>query len=105
MSREAPFDPGDGVLSLRVRVQPGASRDAILGESGGELRIRLTARPVEGAANAALIGLLAKTLGVPKSAIHLISGGASRSKLLRVETQDPQGAISTLLSATGKKPA
>jgi hypothetical protein len=72
-----------GVL-LRVRIQPRASRDGLEGLHGDQLRIRLTAPPVEGAANAACIALLAKTLGIPRSHMHIQAGEKSRDKLIHI---------------------
>jgi len=74
----------DGGASLRVRVQPRASRSAIAGTREGALLVRLTAPPVEGAANAALVKLLAKTLDLPPSALSVARGARGRDKLLHV---------------------
>lgn len=71
-------------MTLRVRVQPRASRDAIAGERGGALLVRLTAPPVEGAANQALSRLLGKALGLPPSAVEVLRGATGRDKLLRI---------------------
>lgn len=71
-------------MTLRVRVQPRASRDAIAGERGGVLLVRLTAPPVEGAANQALSRLLGKALGLPPSAVEVLRGATGRDKLLRI---------------------
>ena len=71
-------------MTLRVRVQPRASRDAIAGERAGALLVRLTAPPVEGAANAALLRLVARALGVPPSSIEILRGATGRDKLLRI---------------------
>jgi uncharacterized protein (TIGR00251 family) len=71
-------------VTLRVRVQPRASRDAIAGERAGALLVRLTAPPVEGAANAALLRLVARALGVPPSSIEILRGATGRDKLLRI---------------------
>jgi hypothetical protein len=71
-------------VTLRVRVQPRASRDAIAGERGGALLVRLTAPPVEGAANQALSRLLGKALGLPPSAVEVLRGATGRDKLLRI---------------------
>jgi uncharacterized protein (TIGR00251 family) len=73
----------DGV-TLRVRVQPRASREAVGGTRGGALLVRLTAPPVEGAANAALLKLLAKTLRLPPSALTVARGARGRDKLVHV---------------------
>ncbi|HYC68583.1 DUF167 family protein [Brevundimonas sp.] len=74
---------------LPVRLTPGASADRIDGwdvDADGRpvLKVRVRARPVEGEANAALLKLLAKTLGVPKSAVSLDRGGQSRTKMLTI---------------------
>ncbi len=69
-------------LVLSVRVQPKASRNAIRGVHGEALKIALTAPPVEGAANKALIAFLAKSLHIPKASIEILSGHTSRSKRL-----------------------
>jgi len=72
-------------LGLNVRVQPKASRDEIVGILGSDLKVRITAPPVAGKANAHLIRFLAKIFGVPRTRISLISGEKGRSKQLRIE--------------------
>jgi uncharacterized protein (TIGR00251 family) len=87
------IDPGrpwwheqrDGSWQLSVRVQPGASRTEVAGEYGDQLRIRLQAPPVDGKANAALVTFVAERLGVPRSAVSVVRGQTSRSKVLRVD--------------------
>jgi uncharacterized protein len=74
----------DGVL-LSVRAQPRASRNEVLGEHGGALKVAVTAPPEDGRANAAVAKTLAKALGIPKSRVTLISGGTSRNKVFRVQ--------------------
>lgn len=70
---------------MRVRVQPRASRDEILGRRADDvLGVRVTAAPVDGQANAAVTGLVAKALGVPRSAVTVVRGDRGREKLLRV---------------------
>ncbi len=71
-------------LELRVRLQPRASRDEIVGPHGDALKVRITAPPVEGKANAHLIKFLARTFGVAGSQVELLSGDASRDKRLRI---------------------
>jgi len=73
-----------GAVVFSVRVAPRASRSAVLGVHDGALKVALTAPPVEGAANAALIAFLAKALGVPKRDVVIEQGEASRSKRVRV---------------------
>jgi len=74
---------GDALL-LRVFVQPRASRNQFCGIHEGELKLRLTSPPVDGAANECCREFLAKKLKVPKSAVTLISGDSSRHKRIRI---------------------
>ena len=73
----------DGV-ALRVRVQPRASRRAVVGWADDVLRVAVTAPAVEGAANRALRELLAEVLDVAPSAIVVVRGEHSRDKLVRI---------------------
>jgi uncharacterized protein len=73
-----------GEVVFQVRVKPRASRDAIEGERDGALLVRLTAPPVEGEANDALIRLLAARLHTPKSAVRILSGERGRVKRVGV---------------------
>lgn len=75
----------DGMVRFAVRVTPRASRAAITGVHGGALKVSLTAPPVEGAANAALIELLADALDVPKRAVRIEHGDHNRHKTLSIE--------------------
>jgi uncharacterized protein (TIGR00251 family) len=70
---------------LRVRLTPRADRDAIAGVRDGVITVRVSAAPVDGQANAALIKVLAKALGVPKSRLSIVRGQAARDKLVRVD--------------------
>ena len=74
---------GDSLL-LRVFVQPRASKNQFCGIHEGELKLRLTSPPVEGAANECCREFLAKQLKVAKSAVTLVSGQTSRHKRLRI---------------------
>lgn len=76
-------------LVVQVIVQPRASRDEICGVYGDQLKIRITASPVDGKANAHLTAFLAKQCGVSKSAVTLLSGKSSRHKRLHVTLQKP----------------
>ena len=67
-----------------MRLQPRARRDEIVGERGGKVVARVTAPPVEGRANTALVALVAKRAGVPKRSVTIARGQRSRDKLLRV---------------------
>lgn len=82
--RQLVIHPTDEGVLLDVRVIPRAGRSGVVGTRGGALLVRLNAPPVEGAANAELIDVLAKTLGVPKRAVSLVSGDRSRQKRVAV---------------------
>ena len=69
-----------------MRVQPRASKDEIAGWQEGALKIRLTAPPVEGVANEALIEFLAEALGVRRSELRLVSGEKGRNKRVEVSS-------------------
>lgn len=77
-------------VSFPVHVVPRASKNEISGRYGEAVKVRLTAPPVEGAANRALIEFLAAQLGVPESQIEIVSGAASRDKLVCVAGMTPQ---------------
>jgi uncharacterized protein len=66
-------------------VQPRARRNEVVEQPGGVFRVRVTAAPEGGAANRAVIALLAEALGVAPSRIALVRGAASRDKLFRIE--------------------
>lgn len=75
-------------ITLTVRAQPGAKKTAVAGIYGdgstAQLKIAVHAPPIEGRANAALIEFLAATFSLPKSAVELISGETSRSKVFQL---------------------
>jgi uncharacterized protein (TIGR00251 family) len=71
---------------LAVRVVPRASREEVVGfDEAGRLRVRLTAPPVEGEANRALLRFVARKLGVPRTRVTLVKGASSRTKWIEVE--------------------
>jgi uncharacterized protein len=71
-------------ITLSIRIQPRASKNEITWMENGGLKIRLTAPPVDGAANEALIRFLADTLSVTRSQVHIVSGHTSRDKIVRI---------------------
>jgi len=75
----------DGRVRFSVRVQPRASADAIAGVHGNSLKIRLTAPPVDGAANERLVIFLSSIFAVPRRAIKILAGESSRSKIVEIE--------------------
>lgn len=74
----------DGRITFTIRVVPRASRTEIVGELDGAVKVRVSSPPVDGAANAELIKLFAKTLGVGKEAVEIVSGLSSRTKRIRI---------------------
>jgi uncharacterized protein (TIGR00251 family) len=79
-----PISPTATGVLLRLRVQPRASREEVAGVTADTIRLRLTAPPVDGAANEALIRFLAAKLNVPQSALELVSGRTGRTKVVAV---------------------
>ena len=86
---------GGGVL-IDVRVVPRAGRSGVAGTRDNALLVRLNAPPVDGAANAELIEVIADVLGVPKRAVSIASGERSRTKRVRVEGISAADAASRL---------
>lgn len=74
----------DGSITFSVRVVPRASRSEIVGLHDGALKIRIAAPPVDGAANAELIKLLARTFKLSKSEITIIGGETSKKKRIKI---------------------
>ncbi len=69
---------------LNVHIQPRASKDEIVGEHGGRIKIRTIAPPVDGKANEHLTGFLASIFGVPRRQVQLMAGETGRLKRFRV---------------------
>lgn len=83
-----PWRAGAGCVIVRVRITPKSARDAVEGledtAEGPALKARVRAVPAEGEANAALLKLIARWLGVPKAALRLAQGGKSRVKSVEI---------------------
>src|SRR4051812_2235827 len=74
----------DGAITFDVQVVPRASRDRLGPVHGDRLKVQLTAPPVDGAANDALVQLLAKALGRPRGDVAIVRGHTGRKKTVRV---------------------
>ena len=85
----------DGLL-LAVKLQPRASKNEIIGALGEELRIKVTAPPVDAAANEALVRLLAETLDCPRGKVELIRGHTSRHKIIKLHGLTPEVVMAKL---------
>jgi len=82
------YSEKDRGLTFAVRIVSRASRSEIAGEHNGALRIRIAAPPVEGAANRELIRLLARMFKLPQTAVAIVSGARSKSKVVRIQGAD-----------------
>lgn len=71
-----------------MHVQPRSSRSGVDGLHGDALRVRVNAPPVDGAANEAVVEVLARALGVPRRAVSIVAGHGSRSKVVEVSGVD-----------------
>jgi uncharacterized protein len=78
----------DGAVRFGVRVQPRAAKSEVSGFHGAALKVRVASPPVDGAANEALIALLAERLHVSRGAVRIVAGSASRSKIVEIEGVD-----------------
>jgi len=83
--------------TIAVHVQPGAKRTAVAGVHGERLKIRISAPPVEGRANAAIVAFIAEQLGVPRAQVSVARGERSRDKLIAVAAPecDPGRLLNT----------
>ena len=78
-------------MILTVKVVPRASKPGVAVEPDGSLKVRLQSPPVDGAANAELVEVLAARFGVPKRAVTIVGGAQSRTKRVRIEGIGGQG--------------
>ncbi len=85
-------------FTLSVRIQPRASKNELVRLEDGSLKIRLTAPPVDGAANEALVKFLADRFSVAKSLVEIVSGHTSRDKIVRINGVSSAAAESLLLN-------
>ena len=85
----------DGTL-LSVKLQPRASKNEIGAELGGELKIKVTAPPVDAAANEALVKFLAQELECPRGKVELVRGHTSRHKTILLHGFKPENVLSKL---------
>ncbi len=85
-----------GAVCLSVKVQPRAAKNEIGQALGHELKIKVTAPPVDSAANESLLRLLADTLGCPRAALQLVRGQTSRHKQVLVHGMSGQAVLAKL---------
>jgi uncharacterized protein (TIGR00251 family) len=75
----------DSGVRLSVRVQPRASTNEVSGLHGDALKVRVTAPPVDGAANEAVVKVLAGTFGIPVRSVTIVAGAGSRTKVVELQ--------------------
>ena len=83
-------------MVLTIRVVPRASKPGLVVEADGSLKVRLKSPPVEGAANAELLDVLADAFGVPRRALTITGGAHSRTKRVRLEGLDEQDVAAVM---------
>lgn len=91
----------DGTVILRIQVVPGASRNEIVKVENETVMVRVTAPPVKGKANKAVVKLLARTLGLKKGQVEIVTGRTSRHKKVKVEGADEQAMFDLLRQSNG----
>lgn len=91
--------PGGSLLV--VRVTPRATRAVIGGARDGALLLRVAAPPVEGAANAAVVELVSRALGIPRRAVSIVGGGRAREKRLAIAGLGPAEVVARLGPMSG----
>jgi len=79
-------ETSDGIL-LQVKISPNASKNSIIKDETG-IKIKLTAQPIEGKANKALIEFLSKQFKIPKTSIEIIKGETSKEKTILIKVLD-----------------
>jgi uncharacterized protein (TIGR00251 family) len=94
-----PWSPTPHGVILRIHLQPRAARNRLVGLHGGAVKISLTAPPVDGTANAALVDFLAALLHVPRSSVTLLGGATSREKRVQVKTATPEQILRQIQQA------
>jgi len=86
----------DGVVLLSLKVQPRASKNEISETVGNELKIRITAPPIDSAANEALLRFLSQKVDCPASAVRLVRGATSRHKIVAIHGLAPADILERL---------
>ncbi len=100
-AEELPVTESSTGVTFPVHVQPKACRNTIRGLSSGEMRIRLTSPPADGAANKLCREYLAKLLGVAKSRVRIVAGEKSRHKVIAVDGISKNSVLALLATDKG----
>jgi uncharacterized protein YggU (UPF0235/DUF167 family) len=89
-------------VRITIRVKPGSARPGVGGEHAGALVVAVSARAVDGKATAAALAAVADAFGVRRSAVRLVSGAASRTKIVDIDGGDPH-VLAALLAASARR--
>jgi uncharacterized protein (TIGR00251 family) len=81
---------------IKVRLLPRSSRNQVVGRRGDEIRVKVTAPPVDGKANKALIDCLARELAIPKQSLEIVSGKKAKLKTVRIYNKSPKQVLPLL---------
>lgn len=92
------------VTRLTLRVVPGAPRSGVVGRHGAAWKIRVAAAPERGAANDAVLGVLADALCIGRREVRIVSGHAARDKIVEVQGIPPDETEARLTAAQRKEP-
>lgn len=93
----------DKRASVEIHLQPGAKRNEVVSLRDGVLWVRVTAPPLKGQANSALLTLVAELLATPKNSIAITRGHASRRKVITIQGLSPENLTEKLAQALSRK--
>jgi len=96
----------DGAVFVDIHVVPGSKREGVAGVHGDALKVAVRARPEKGKANAALVEVFSRAVGVRRSAVEIVSGHSSRRKRVRIDGPTPdevRARIDTLLGTENRR--
>ena len=88
-------------MRVTIRVRPGSARPGVGGEHDGALVVRVSAQAVDGKATEAALAAVAGSFGVRRSAVRLVSGASSRTKIIDIDAADPR-ILASLLAGPGR---
>jgi uncharacterized protein len=88
-------------MRITIRVKPGSARPSVGGEHDGALVVRVSTRAVDGRATEAALTAVADSFGVRRSAVRLVSGASSRTKIVDIDAGDPR-LLASLLATPGR---
>lgn len=88
----ASHDEERDIWILQLHVQPGAARNALIGEHAGRLKLKIAAPAVDNKANACLVAYMAELAGIPRNRVELVRGDTSRQKTLKISAAGRQFA-------------